>query len=136
MNKKDIYYAKVTLNLLLLLPAVTLAWIMLAVRGIITEVSVYNVISILLLPSAFSVFVAVFGLWCNLKHQKFDWKTEIEVVKQSTAVMIVVFLGMALSLSAILLSTFAGLVSELLAFGINLLLTAVILLLSLLFWRL
>lgn len=137
LKKKDIYSAKILHNILLLIPAVIVAWIILAVKGIVSGVGILPIISILILPVAFSVFVSVFGLWCNLKNQKYDWKNEIEIVKQSTAVMIVVLFGMALTICLIALTAFvAALASEILLFGINLFFTVTVLAISYLFWHL
>lgn len=43
------------------------------------------------LPAAFAVFAGLAGLWLNLLHPKFDWKSETEVVKQGLPMFVTVF---------------------------------------------
>ena len=82
-----------------LLPVVFISWIQLLICRSKLGFDVYDIILTLVVPASFSIFASCFGLFINLKHQKFDWKTEAEVVKQSAAAAITVFTGMGISIS-------------------------------------
>lgn len=56
----------------------------------------------------FCAFIAIFGIFLNLKFPKYDWTTETQAVKQSIPVMIAVFGSMILGFAVILLGIFAG----------------------------
>jgi ABC-2 type transport system permease protein len=81
------------------------------------------------LPLLYAVAFAVFGLWLNMRMPKLDWQGEAEVIKQSGATMICMFVGMA---AAIIPAVIAGVTQS----GWVLPVTALILVvLSLLMWR-
>jgi ABC-2 type transport system permease protein len=53
-----------------------------------------------------AIFIALFGLWVNLRFPNLDWITETVVVKQSAAMLITIFSGMALvGLQVLLIAT-------------------------------
>ena len=52
---------------------------------------------LLLLPQAFSVLMAAFGLLMDLKRPNLHWTNEIAPIKQNLSVMVVLFGGWALS---------------------------------------
>lgn len=58
--------------------------------------NIVDSIIVVLVPVAFTVFEALFGLIVNLWKPKFDWVNETVVVKQSASVMITLFSTMAL----------------------------------------
>ena len=60
------------------------------------------------LPLAYCLFSAVFGLVMNLHMPKLDWTNEAAVVKQSGAVLAAVLVGMGISLFPITLCIFFG----------------------------
>ena len=99
LTNAQIYRSKILVNLTLLLPAVFISWILLLICRSKLGFDVYDIILTLVVPASFSIFASCFGLFINLKHQKFDWKTEAEVVKQSAAAAITVFTGMGISIS-------------------------------------
>jgi ABC-2 type transport system permease protein len=51
---------------------------------------------LLLLPTAFTVLMALFGVVINLRFPKFDWISETHAVKQSISTMITMFGSVAL----------------------------------------
>lgn len=56
----------------------------------------------------FCAFIAIFGIFLNLKFPKYDWTTEMQAVKQSIPVMIAVFGSMILGFAAIFLGILVG----------------------------
>lgn len=96
---------------------------------------VYDIILTLVVPVSFSVFVSCFGLYVNLKHQKFDWKTEVEVVKQSVATMITTFTGMGISMSMILIFFLISQYGDMWLFVEQMAFSALVLILSYICWR-
>ena len=46
-----------------------------------------------------SLFISAFGLFVNLKFPRFDWKSEMEVVKNSIPTFICMFGGMILGIA-------------------------------------
>lgn len=53
---------------------------------------------LLLLPQVFSVLMAAFGLFLNLKRPNFHWTNEIAPIKQSLSVTVTLFGGLALAI--------------------------------------
>lgn len=65
-------------------------------------------ITLLISVPLFCAFIAIFGIFLNLKFPKYDWTTEIQAVKQSIPVMIAVFGSMILGFAAIFLGILVG----------------------------
>ena len=135
LAKTDIYRAKVSVNLLLLLPAVVVSWILFVIRAGALELDIFDILILLIMPASFSVFISYFGLWCNLRHQKYDWKNEIQVVKQSTAVLIVILGGMGICVIPIVASFLLYGFGALPVFGAQLGISVIALLAAYAFWR-
>ena len=55
-----------------------------------------------------SSFIAVFGIFLNLKFPKYDWTTETQAIKQSIPVMIAVFGSMALGFAVVFGAAYLG----------------------------
>lgn len=51
-------------------------------------------LSLLVVPAVYIVFSGRAGLWINMRFPVFDWENEIRVVKQSTAVFLMLLAGM------------------------------------------
>ena len=77
--------AKVKLNLLVSLPFALVDGALLAYSFRLTPLAAALA---LLLPVSLAVFMALFGLLCNLKWHRFDWTNETAIVKQSLAVFL------------------------------------------------
>lgn len=128
VRDKDIYDAKLLLNLSLAIPSALIASILFIIRfkpdmiiGIMT----------ITVPLAYGLFMAVFGLFANLKFPNFQWINPTSVVKQGTPSMITTLGGMLISIiAAILIFTFISLAP--IIYGI---LTAALLLSAFLLYR-
>jgi ABC-2 type transport system permease protein len=83
-----ILLSKVIFNLVILLPVV-----LITTGGFAFAFSLSGVQTLLLLGllATLSVFVSTFFMWVNLWFPRFDFQTEVEVVKQSIAAAIAVF---------------------------------------------
>ena len=80
---------------------VILAGVPLAFAGACTAIALRPGLSgtllFLLLPQVFSVLMAAFGLFLNLKRPNFHWTNEIAPIKQSLSVTVALFGGWALA---------------------------------------
>lgn len=56
----------------------------------------------LLLPQCFNLFIALVGLWANLKFPKLDWQTETQAVKQGFSVGIPILGGWGIMIVPVL----------------------------------
>ena len=94
----QVFLGKVLLNLTITLPLVVINTVIYAV---VLHMSVVQVAVSIVLSITGAIFIALFGLMINLKFPRFDWKSETEIVKQSMATMITLFLGMALGIAPV-----------------------------------
>lgn len=87
--------AKLLVNLMLVGPSLLFAIAMLTVfyRNLLGAAGILGVV---LLPIASLLFTTVFGLYVNAKMPRLTWKADIEVVKQSGAVLIMLLVGFGL----------------------------------------
>jgi ABC-2 type transport system permease protein len=83
-----ILLSKVVFNLLILLPVVFMTSLGF---GFSFSFSVLQTLLLLTLLSTLGVFVSTFFMWVNLWFPRFDFQTEVEVVKQSIGAAIAVF---------------------------------------------
>jgi len=67
------------------------------------NLSLLDLLMIILLPTAFAFYVSIFGLLVNLKMPNLNWTSEVTVIKQSGATMITILSNMFLSFLPILL---------------------------------
>lgn len=93
LKHRDIFIAKIILNLLVLIPILSLMAIILAIRF---EFALLDVILLLLFIWTTAIYVSLSGLVVNLHFPKMDWISEVSVVKQSMSVIVCLALGMIL----------------------------------------
>lgn len=72
----------------------------------------------LLIPVIFTAASSTFGLYINLLLPKFDWKNEMQVVKQSSSVLIVNVVGMFIGIAAFMVLLIASETDPILFSGI------------------
>lgn len=123
---RTILLAKATPHILITLPFSLLSALLLAIA---TQAPWYYCLFLFLMPTAANLFSALFGMVMNVAFPKFDYVTEAQVIKQSTAIFVCTFGQMFF---ALLLTAFTVLLS-LAAFGVLAcaLVTLLLLLLSL-----
>ncbi len=106
VDVSDIFLAKVAASLIVTAPLLLLSSI---IVGAQLRVSPLAAVFLILAPLAAQVFISLFGLALNLKLPRFDWISEIAVIKQSASVMISVFGGMgAVAVPVLVYVFFAG----------------------------
>jgi len=91
----QVFLGKVLLNLTITMPLAAVNVILYAVT---LKMSGLQIIVSLLLPFAGALFIAFFGLALNLLFPRFDWKTEMEVVKQSLPSFLTMLIGLGLGI--------------------------------------
>lgn len=89
----DILKGKLYAHLIIALPFSIISGI---VINFIPGISFLNRIFAFVVPVVLQIFVAYFGLACNLRFPKLDWQNEAQAIKQSTAAFIAVFGGMGM----------------------------------------
>ena len=78
-----------------------------------------------LVPIAYAFFTAFGGLAINLNFPNFTWSNEITVIKQSAAVMLAVFIGMAsVALPLVLMFTIHSLDAKIVTYATLIILAA------------
>lgn len=96
VSPKQIFLSKVLVNLTIVLPFVLIDAILFAITFKMTWL---QIVVMLLLPTAGAFFISFFGLVLNLMFPRFDWKSELEVVKQGMPTFIAIFGGMILGIA-------------------------------------
>ncbi len=103
INTKDIFYAKVMASLIITIPPTIVSA---AVAWAVLDLDFMLGLLVVLTPMVLQIFISFFGLWLNLKLPRFDWVSEIAVIKQSGSVMAAVFGGMAIVAVPVLVYAF------------------------------
>ena len=100
IDMKQIVNSKIAVNLTTLLPVAILSGIVLSIK---TENSFAGTILLFATPIIYSIYVAVLGLYMNLKFPNFTWNSEVIVVKQGISVMTTVLVS---TMSIVIPTTF------------------------------
>ncbi len=87
---KQIFFAKIGVNLVVLLPTFLLSGLLLAMR---LKFSAMQVVILCLMCVLVSIFTSIIGLLVNLLFPKLDWVSEVQVVKQSLSVILSMAIG-------------------------------------------
>lgn len=98
VREKQIFQAKILLNLLVSVPFILLDVI---IANFIIRISLLDSLFMFILPSLLALYMSVIGLYMNILFPRFDYENETKVVKQSLSVlmaMICGFVGAALVL--------------------------------------
>jgi len=90
LKAKTIMDAKLVFNILLGLPVAILTLVLFTVAF---ELPFINLILMILVAASFSILISAFGSLVNLYMPKFDFVSEVEVVKQSMSALIAIFGG-------------------------------------------
>lgn len=93
---RDVLLAKARCQLAIMLPAGVLAGVLAAVA---VAPDAITGLAMVLVAAAFAVFAALTGLWQGIRHPMFDWVSEVQVVKQSTAALLTMLICWAAALS-------------------------------------
>ncbi len=93
INTKDILLSKVKLNIVIILIAIIINSTLL---NIAFAPSLDVVLMMYITPLMYGIFTSLFGLKLNLALPKFEWGSEVQVIKQSAPGLIAVLVGMAI----------------------------------------
>lgn len=96
LKYSQVFISKILVNLVIVLPFLILSYLMILPILIDVQVSIFAMISILVVPLVLVSVLSTMSLMINLWFPKLQFTTETEVVKQSLSVLITSFLGMAL----------------------------------------
>ncbi|MDU1312627.1 MAG: ABC transporter permease [Clostridium septicum] len=89
----DIFKGKIGLNLMILIPTIFINAVILIFTF---NLSLVNMIWVISIPIIYSILISIIGLIINLYFPKFDWISEVTVVKQSLSSFLGIFIGMIL----------------------------------------
>lgn len=101
----DIFAAKIMVSFTIMTPSILIAG---TIFNIVFGTGFAGALLVYLVPILYMAFIACFGLYMNLLFPKFDWKSEAEVIKQGTPMMISIFGGMAISALPVALLVYLG----------------------------
>ena len=87
---RDIFKAKVSMSLILSIPAIVISSLIISFG---LSLSIIDTIFIIVFASVYNTFIAISGLFINILYPKFDWKQEIQAVKNTISVTITLFLS-------------------------------------------
>lgn len=85
IKSKRIFDSKIAVNLTILLPAVILSGVVLAIR---LKLGFVGIIMLFITPIVYSFYIAIVGIFANIKFPNFDWTSETVVIKQSGATLV------------------------------------------------
>lgn len=105
LEASDIFAAKIMVSFTIMTPSILIAG---TIFNIIFGTGIAGALLVYLVPILYMAFIACFGLYMNLLFPKFDWKSETEVIKQGTPMMISIFGGMAISALPVALLVYLG----------------------------
>lgn len=86
-----ILLSKVAVNLTLTIPVLVISWALLLFS---LPLSWKDSIWLLVIPVLYAIFTALVGVIVNLKWPKFDWTSEVTVIKQSASVIVSMLIGL------------------------------------------
>lgn len=89
----EVFKGKIALNLMVTIPAMVISVLLCAP---VLKLDLLNIVVLILVPSALSLFVAMMGLYVNLIFPRFDYPSDAHAVKQGMSVMIMSFGGMGI----------------------------------------
>ena len=90
VNVRNILLSKIMVNLTLLVPTVIISG---TFFGIYLHLNMIEFLIIYLMPLAYAIFISLMGVVLNLMFPRFDYESEIKVVKQSMAVFLSILIG-------------------------------------------
>lgn len=118
----DVFNSKMLVNMAVMAPSVIIAP---AAMCYIFTPDLLTALSWFIVPIAYGLAICVFGLWLNLRSHRFDWKNETQIVKQSMAAGVPIFVAMLLSFGGGIAASAAGEYALLTTYGLALLSLAI-----------
>ena len=125
ISLKKYMYAKLLITYILYIPA---SLITSTIIVVFFHNNVLDIVMTYVVPLIFVLITGVLGLICNVKHPKFKWKNEQEVVKNSAAILFTMLFGSLISLNVGGLIVGLVFVNQLMAYLVGLGLLLIVLL--------
>lgn len=91
LSAGDIYKGKITMNLMLTIPATLVSALLISFKF---ANSIMDVLFLFGIPIAYDILMAVWGMYLNIRMPNFTWENEIVVVKQAAPVLFAIFGGL------------------------------------------
>lgn len=129
VQEKQIFKAKILLNLLISIPFILLNVI---IANFIIDIKPLDSFFMFIIPSLLAFYMGILGLFVNILFPRFDYENETKVVKQSLSVLITMvfgFIGSAIILVPgffIAFNSSNSLLGYLIQFGTEIILIAVV----------
>lgn len=101
VSAKDVFFSKIAVNLSLTLPTIVLCAPCIAMA---LHANGLQTVLLFIVPAVYSLFIAVYGLYCNLLFPNLTWTTETTPIKQSASALIGVMTGLLLGAAPFALS--------------------------------
>ncbi|MCR5734762.1 MAG: hypothetical protein K6G22_09180, partial [Lachnospiraceae bacterium] len=105
IDKKTLYHGKMLFNMCFMVPFMVFSVICLSISA---HTPFFNTILYIILGIVLCAFSTAWGLVCGLKHMRLDWENEIEVIKQSSAVVIYMLPNMFANMALVVLVVYLG----------------------------
>ncbi len=102
---KDLFKSKIILNILVVLPITVICILLFAIT---LKLTLFQVLTNILIVTVLTIFVAQFGLIINLKYPKLNFVSDTQVVKQSAATLIGILVPMTIIMIVIFAFTFVS----------------------------
>ena len=105
IGKRTLYKGKMLFNFCLTVPFMLFAVTTISISA---KAPFLNTVMYLILGLCLCAFSTAWGCVCGIKHLRLDWENEIEIVKQSTALMVYLFPNMFITMALIVLVVYLG----------------------------
>ena len=105
LDMKTVYQGKMLFNMYITVPFMVFGILCLCISS---KTPLIESLLYIILGIALCAFSTAWGCVCGVKHLKLDWENEIEVIKQSSAVVIYMFPNMIVTMLFAALSVFLG----------------------------
>ncbi len=85
VNSIDVLTAKAALQIVIMVPLILVTGLVIALS---LQFDLISTLFVLVLPALYECCISILGVIINLHHVRLDWINEVQVIKQSAAVMI------------------------------------------------
>ena len=105
IKKKTLYQGKMLFNMILTVPFGLFTTLMLCISS---KASLLSTVLYMVLIFCLCAFSTAWGCVCGVKHMRFDWENEIEVIKQGTGITAYILPNIFVTIAMVPLSVFLG----------------------------
>lgn len=97
VEAKTILQSKIAVNLTVVLP---ILWVSMIFLRIVFPLSILETVLLFITPTIYTFFIAVIGMWLNIKFPRYDWTSEYYAIKGG-AVSVLASIGVGVVCSVI-----------------------------------